>query len=143
MTAEGTLPERHYLARLRGGPDDGALVRVVPLPNGEPPDFFHAGPDDPGVYVLAGLPHSDGSTPYWFMPSLPPSDEPPDHGTWTLVSIAEADGSIKVWHQHGIGKTPVPMRGEAVSSDRAPDLVGRRFVCPECDDATVVSLPTS
>ncbi len=35
------------------------IVRVTSLPGGGPPDFFHAGPDDQGVYVLAGMPHSD------------------------------------------------------------------------------------
>jgi hypothetical protein len=30
---------------------------------------------------------------------------------------------------------------ETVASARVPDLLGRGYVCPECDDITVVSLP--
>lgn len=139
----GVAIQADYVARLRGGPDDGALVRVAALPGGAPPDFFHAGPDDPGLYVLAGLPHADGSMPYWFMPSLPNSGEPaaPERSTWTLVSLADGDGSIKMWHQHGEGTTPVRLRAEAIESARVPAFVGRAFVCPECEATTVISLP--
>ena len=134
-----------YLARLRGGPDDGALVRITPLPGGAPPDFFHAGPDDPGMYVLAGLPHADGTMPYWFMSSLPPASDPraPERSTWTLISLAGAGGSFKVWHQHGEGTAPVRLRPEDIASARVPAFMGRAYVCPECEDTTVVSLPDS
>lgn len=139
----GTAARSDYLARLRGGPDDGALIRVAPLPGGAPPDFFHAGPDDPGMYVLAGLPHSDGSLPYWFMPSLPGPTSPvtPEQSTWTLISVAGAGDSFKVWHQHGEGTRPVRLHAETVASARTPASVGRAYVCPECEDTTVVSSP--
>ena len=132
-----------YQARLRGGPDDGALVRVCSLPGGAPPDFFHAGPDDPGVYVLAGAPHEDESLPYLFISSLARAQEPePDRpSTWTLVSMAKDDGVPRVWHQHGERERPVSLRAEAASSARLPAFVGRVYSCPECDETTVISLP--
>jgi len=132
-----------YLARLRGGPDDGAVVRVAPLPGGAPPDFFHAGPDDAGVYVLAGLPHADGTMPYWFMSSLPGTADPlpVEASTWTLVSLSGRGDSLKVWHQHGEGASPVPLRSQAVGTAHIPSLVGRAFSCPVCKDTMVISLP--
>jgi hypothetical protein len=137
-----TTPQT-YRARLRGGPDDGAQVRVSPLPGGAPPDFFHAGPDDPGVYVLAGAPHEDGSLPYWFISSLPSAAEPvePPASTWTLVSLSGDGGSPKVWHQHGEGTAPVRLHVERAMSDSLPAFVGRAYTCPECDETTVISLP--
>jgi hypothetical protein len=134
-----------YHARLRGGPDDGALVLVSPLPSGAPPDFFHAGPDDPGVYVLAGAPLADGSLPYWFISSLPRTDEPVEvtRSTWTLISIAADDGSPKVWHQHGEGSVPVRLRVERIGSERTPSFMGREYTCPECEETTIISLPES
>jgi len=140
-TSAGTT--RTYEARLRGGPDDGARVRVTPLPSGGPPDFFHAGPDDPGVYVLAGAPFDDGSLPYWFISSLPRSEEPepPEGPTWTLVSLAGDPESPKIWHQHGEGTRPVRLREEDARSSRLPSFVGRVYTCPECEETTVVSLP--
>lgn len=138
-----TTTSQPYIARLRGGPDDGALVRVVPLPGGSPPDFFHAGPDDPGVYVLAGAPREDGSLPYWFIPSLPQAEEPvvPRESTWTLVSMAGGHEPPKVWHQHGEGTSPVRLHAELARSGQVPSFVGRAYVCPECDETTVISLP--
>lgn len=134
---------RTYRAKLRGGPDDGALVRVTPLPDGAPPDFFHAGLDDSGVYVLAGAPHEDGSLPYWFISSLPREEEPdsPAESTWTLVSIAEGDESPQIWHQHSDGAQPVRLRAETAPSSKVPSFVGRVYTCPECEATTVVSLP--
>lgn len=140
-----TTPARAqtYHAKLRGGPDDGALVRVTPLPNGAPPDFFHAGPDDSGVYVLAGAPHEDGSLPYWFISSLPMAEEPDSMGgsTWTLISIAEGDAAPQVWHQHSEGTQPVRLRAETAPSSKVPSFVGRVYTCPDCEETTVISLP--
>lgn len=132
-----------YQARLRGGPDDGAMVRITPLPGGAPPDFFHAGPDDPGMYVLAGAPLEDGSLPYWFISSLPRSEEPdqPSGTTWTLVSITDDDEPPQVWHQHGEGSPPVRLHSETATSSRTPSFVGRAYTCPECEETTVISLP--
>lgn len=141
----GTRPgiAQAYEARLRGGPDDGAVVRVSPLPDGAPPDFFHAGPDDPGVYVLAGAPHEDGSLPYWFISSLPYAEQPePDRpATWTLVSVASGDEAPRVWHQHGEGALPIQLSAETASSARSPAFIGRVYTCPECEETTVISLP--
>ncbi len=132
-----------YRARLRGGPDDGAVLRIAPLPGGAPPDFFHAGPDDPGMYVLAGSPNSDGSLPYWFISSQPSFEErpPPEQSTWTLVSVADPEGRPKVWHQHGEDSKPVRLRAEPIGTSRVPSFVGRAYVCPECEEITVISLP--
>jgi hypothetical protein len=132
-----------YVARLRGGPDDGALVRIPALSDGAPPDFFHAGPQDPGVYVLAGLPHADGSMPYWFMSSQPGVAGPvdPARSTWTLISLARDGLGVKAWHQHGEATRPVRLRAEPASSSRTPAAVGVAYVCPECDDLTVMSVP--
>lgn len=140
-TRSGTVST--YQARLRGGPDDGAIVRVSPLPDGAPPDFFHAGPDDPGVYVLAGAPHEDGSLPYWFISSLPqaPDPQPERASTWTLVSVAAGDETPRVWHQHEEGARPVRLHSESASSARLPAFVGRVYTCPECEETTVISLP--
>lgn len=141
----GTRPgtTRTYQARLRGGPDDGALVYVSPLPGGAPPDFFHAGPDDPGVYVLAGAPRADGSLPYLFISSLPcaPGPELDRSSTWTLVSVTGDGQAPQVWHQHGQGASPVRLRAETASSAPLPAFVGRVYSCPECDETTVISLP--
>lgn len=137
-----TTPQT-YRATLRGGPDDGASMLVNPMPGGVPPDFFHAGPDDPGVYVLAGAPLEDGALPYWFISSLPRAEEPvvPAHATWTLVSIADDGKTPKVWHQHGEGTGPVRLRAESLGSPRVPSFVGRAYTCPECAETTVISLP--
>lgn len=62
-------------------------------------------------------------------------------GTWTLISLADDDTSMKVWHQHGAGLEPTPMKAAPVSSARLPAFLGRCYVCPECDELTVVSLP--
>jgi hypothetical protein len=137
-----TLPSA-YRARLRGGPDDGAVVDVSALPGGGPPDFFHAGPADPGMYVLAGAPYADGSLPYWFISSLPAIEEQVEahRSTWTLVSVSGDNRRPKVWHQHGAGTTPVRMRAERIGSERTPSFMGRAYHCPECGDMTVISLP--
>lgn len=134
-----------YEARLRGGPDDGAVVRVTSLPSGGPPDFFHAGPDDQGVYVLAGMPHSDEMLPYWWIPdhSRLPIGAGPEGATWTLISMDSDGATAKVWHQHGAGTTPVRLATEPMASAQVPAFVGRGYICPECDDLTVVSLPPS
>ena len=134
-----------YQARLRGGPDDGAVVRVAALPGGGPPDFFHAGPSDQGIYVLAGSAYADATLPYWWIPdhSRLPVAMGPEGATWTLISL-ERDGSgTKVWHQHGSGATPVRLTAEPMASAHVPAFVGRGYVCPDCDDMTVVSLPTN
>jgi len=132
-----------YEARLRGGPDDGAVVQVTALPGGAPPDFFHAGPDDQGVYVLAGLAHPDESLPYWWIPdhSRLPSGAGPEGATWTLISMDRDGTAAKVWHQHGVGATPVRLAVEPMTSARVPAFVGRGYVCSECDELTVVSFP--
>lgn len=137
-----TLPKA-YRARLRGGPDDGAIVDVSALPGGGPPDFFHAGPDDPGMYVLAGAPRQDGSLPYWFMSSLPAVGElvGPRCSTWTLVSVSEDGRHTQVWHQHGTDASPVRLLAERNGSLTAPSFSGRAYYCPECGDSTVISLP--
>ena len=134
---------RDYLARLRGGPDDGALIRVAALPGGSPPDFFHAGPDDPGLYALAGLPHADGSIPYWWVPNRPRPPDPSRLGesTWTLLSATGGGRTLRVWHQHGAGSKPVQLYAQEVTSTRVRTLAGRTFVCPECEDMTVIGLP--
>ena len=138
-----STPLRPYTARLRGGPDDGALVRVVPAPGGAPPDFFHAGPDDPGIYVLAGACREDGSLPYWFVPSLPRAEEPavPVQPTVTLVSMAGEPGLPVVWHQHGEGTSLVRLRAVGALSQPVPSFVGRTYVCPRCEETTIISLP--
>ena len=135
---------RGYRARLRGGPDDGSDVTVSALPSGGPPDFFHAGPDDQGMYVLAGLPHTDGTMPYWWIPSQSrkQSTESPGDGTWTLISLGDDGISTKVWHQHGEGTEPVRLHAESIESARVPAFVGRGYVCAECGDMTVVSRPS-
>jgi hypothetical protein len=132
-----------YQARLRGGPDDGALVRISALPGGAPPDFLDARPEDPGLYVLAGAPHADGSLPYWFMSSLQAAQEQAatDGPTWTLVSIPEGREAPRVWHQHREGEPPVRLRAEPAASARVPSFVGRVYSCPECEETTVISLP--
>lgn len=138
----GAATSPDYLARLRGGPDDGDLVPVAALPGGAPPDFFHAGPADPGMYVLAGLPHEDGSMPYWFISSQNGSSVAPArsaHSTSTLISAA-SDGSLMVWHQHGDGGVPVPLQAAALPSSQLPS-VGRVYDCPECDDTTAFTPP--
>jgi hypothetical protein len=137
-----TLPSA-YRARLRGGPDDGAVVHVSALPGGGPPDFFHAGPDDPGMYVLAGAPRDDGSLPYWFVSSLPADDAlgEPRCSTWTLVSVSGDGGHPKVWHQHGAGASPVRLQARRIGSARTPSCTDRAYYCPECGDTTVISLP--
>lgn len=134
---------RSYEARLRGGPDDGGVIRVSASPSGEPPDFFHAGPDDGGVYVLAGLPYRDGTLPYWWMAThrRVPSAGGPEGATWTLVSIGGDGSAVTVWHQHGAGATPVRLSAQVAGSASLPDFVGRAFECAECDELTVVSLP--
>jgi hypothetical protein len=131
-----------YRARLRGGPDDGSDVAIAALPGGGPPDFFHAGPDDSGMYVLAGLPDPDGSMPYWWMP---------EHGgtadvdaeaeaTWTLISLGD-DGETKLWHQHGEDSPPVRLAVEPVKASRLPTHIGRAYTCPVCHDTAVLSRP--
>lgn len=141
-TTAGTAANT-YRARLRGGPDDGALIGVTALPGGAPPDFFHAGPDDSGVYVLAGAPHDDGSLPYWFLSTMPEHDEPEAEGsTWTLISLAVVGGHPKVWHQHGQGTAPVRLRADRMDSTDTPTFVGRAYGCPECGEVTVISLPS-
>lgn len=137
-----TTTMRAYRARLRGGPDDGALVPVTPLPGGAPPDFFHAGPDDPGVYVLAGAPRDDGTLPYWFISSLPMAAGSTEvrPSTCTLVSMAGGQGSPKVWHQHGEGRAPVRLHAAAADAP-LPSCIGRTYICPECEETTVISLP--
>jgi hypothetical protein len=60
--------------------------------------------------------------------------------TWTLISVSGGSG-LKVWHQHGEGVPPVPLRAESVSSGTTPGFMGRAYVCPVCDDTTVVSRP--
>jgi hypothetical protein len=77
------------------------------------------------------------------MAALATNDHATDPGTWTLVSLAGGGASMKVWHQHGAGTVPVPMEAVSVSSSRVPSAQGRSFVCPECDDLTVVGVPTS
>ena len=137
------LPTRQgYRARLSGGPDDGSDVSVAALPGGGPPDFFHAGPDDQGMYVLAGSRHADGTMPYWWMPSqarVPVAN--PEDATWTLISLGDDGLSAKVWHQHGEGAEPVRLHVEPIKSAKVPAFVGRGYVCDECGDMTVVSRP--
>jgi hypothetical protein len=132
-----------YRARLRGGPDDGSDVSVAALPGGEPPDFFHAGPDDQGMYVLAGSPHADGTMPYWWIPSQArvPVATSSEDATWTLISLGDDGLSAKVWHQHGEGAEPVRLRVEPIKSAKVPTFVGRGYACDECGDMTVVSRP--
>ena len=144
MAEQTTLPTRRgYRARLRGGPDDGSDVRVSALPGGGPPEFFQAGPDELGMYVLAGLTHPDGAVPYWWIPSRSraPSAVGPEDATWTLVSLGDDGLSIKVWHQHGEGAEPVRLHAEPIGSAQVPAFVGRGYVCAECDEMTVVSRP--
>ncbi len=132
-----------YQARLRGGPDDGAVVRVTALPGGEAPDFFHAGPDDQGVYVLAGSAHADETLPYWWIAdhSRLPRSTGPESATWTLISMSHDGKSAKVWHQHGAGATPTRLLPEPMHSAKVPLFIGRGYICSECDDLTVVSFP--
>jgi hypothetical protein len=144
MGQRTTLPTRqNYHARLRGGPDDGSDVQLSGRPGGGPPEFFHAGSDDQGMYVLAGSPHSDGTLPYQWNPSLGQAqvDTDPTDATWTLVSVSGDDRSTKVWHQHGEGAEPVRLEAEPLKSATVPSFVGRGYVCRECDDMTVVSRP--
>lgn len=143
MARERSLTRtRTYRARLRGGPDDGSDTTVAALPDGEPPDFFHAGPDDSGMYVLAGLPNADGSMPYWWIPAHSGTadvDEPPD-ATWTLISLGD-DGETKLWHQHGQDSEPVRLVVEPVKASRLPTHIGRAYTCPICHDTAVLSRP--
>lgn len=133
-----------YQARLRGGPDDGGVVRVAALPGGGPPDFFHAGPDDQGVYVLAGSPYSDETLPYWWIAdhSRLPTSGGPEGATWTLISMGNDGTAAKVWHQHGASAAPVRLTPEPLQSAKVPVFVGRGYVCSDCDDLTVVSFPS-
>jgi hypothetical protein len=64
-----------------------------------------------------------------------------EQSTWTLISVGGGGGTPKVWHQHGEGTAPVPLRVESVGSMAAPAFVGRAYVCPDCDEVSVVSLP--
>ena len=132
-----------YQARLRGGPDDGAVVNVTALPGGGPPDFFHAGPDDQGLYMLAGAQNADRTMPYWWIPDhcRLPTSVGPEGATWTLISMAPDGRTAKVWHQHGAGATPMRLSMESLESARVPSFVGRGYVCNECDALTVISLP--
>jgi hypothetical protein len=139
------LPNRQaYRARLRGGPDDGGDVTVAALPGGGPPDFFHAGPDDQGMYVLAGSPYANGTMPYWWIasPSRVPDATNTEDATWTLISLGDDGLSTKVWHQHGEGAEPIRLHVEPIESARVPTFVGRGYVCAECGDMTVVSRPS-
>ena len=133
-----------YQARLRGGPDDGAVVRANALAAGGPPDFLRAGPDDQGVYVLAGMPHADGTMPYWWIPDHRrlPASVGPEGATWTLISVGCDGATSKVWHQHGSGASPVRLVPEPLASAQVPAFVGRGYVCTECDEMTVLSFPT-
>jgi hypothetical protein len=132
-----------YQARLRGGPDDGDVVGAHPLAAGGPPDFLRAGPDDQGTYVLAGMPHADGTLPYWWIPDHRqlPASVGPEGATWTLISVGRDGTTTKVWHQHGSAATPVRLEPEPLASAQVPVFVGRGYVCPECDELTVVSFP--
>lgn len=116
---------------------------MTALPGGDPPDFFHAGPDDQGVYVLAGAENADRSLPYWWIPDhyRTPTATGPEGATWTLISVAPDGRSAKVWHQHGASSTPVRLAAEPLASARVPSFVGRGYVCSECDEMTVISLP--
>ncbi len=95
------------------------------------------------MYVLAGAPNEDGSLPYWFISSMPALAErtAPEQSTWTLVSVGCGNAAPKVWHQHCEGTRPVLLRPEPVASSRASSIVGRAYVCPECEQTTVISLP--
>ena len=104
---------------------------------------YTKGSAGPGASIWASLPLTDGTTPKRIGTAPPSSDRASDPGTWTLVSFATDDGSMKVWHQHGTGTVPVPMQAASVSSARLPTLQGRCYVCPDCDDWTVVSLPVT
>ena len=142
-TQTGERARTTYEARLRGGPDDGAIVRVTALPGGGPPDFFHAGPDDQGVYMLAGSAHADDTLPYWWIAdhSRLPTSVGPEGATWTLISVSHDGSSAKVWHQHGAGATPVRLSPEPLHSAKVPAFIGRGYACTECDDLAVVSFP--
>ncbi len=141
-TNRAATPASVYRARLRGGPDDGTDIGVAPLADGAPPEFLHSGPDDSGMYLLAGLPDPDGSLPYWWVPSQASAFSPGDPGeaTWTLISLAD-DGATKMWHQHGEDAEPVPLNVEPVGSGDLPSHIGRAYSCPACHDTAVLSRP--
>ena len=124
--SRGRETAKAYRARLRGGPADGTDLAVPAESDGEPPESIDAGPDDSGMYLLAGLPNPDGSTPYWWIAAdtgaLRPAD--PAEATWTLVSIGD-DGSTTMWHQHGEDAEPVPLAVEPVATDELPTHIGR------------------
>lgn len=130
-----------YRARLRGGPDDGNALDVTSLADGEPPDFLHGEEEESGMYVLAGLPNPDGSMPYWWIPASTGLTAPrnPASSTWTLISLGD-DGATRLWHQHGEDAEPVALNVEPVDG-KIPTHIGRAYVCPVCQDMTVLSRP--
>lgn len=141
-TKRARMEIKTYRARLRGGPDDGTDIAVAAMPDGEPPEFLYADPEESGMYLLAGLPNPDASTPYWWVasgPSLVRTTDPVD-ATWTLISLAD-DGATKLWHQHGEGTEPVQLTMEPVGRREAPTHVGRAYNCSVCHDTAVLSRP--
>jgi hypothetical protein len=142
MLERRTRPDEElFVARLTGGPKDGAVVIVSALADGGPPDVFE--PDDhvDGLYVLGGSPQADGTMPYIWSPRSTDGWQPDRPATWTLISLDEEGRLRKVWHQHAEGRTPTPLAPESVDSTTVPAVFGRAWVCPECSEITVVSQP--
>lgn len=86
----------------------------------------------------------EGSPEMPISPRSSRSDEqapdPMDRSTWTLISLG-GGAMPMVWHQHGDGMPPVRLQSDKVGSSRVPSRSGRAYVCPECDELAVVSLP--
>lgn len=82
-----------------------------------------------------------GATGSMDVPQLRATPDDSGRSTWTLISVVGRGDGLKVWHQHGEGVPPVRLDVEPVSSMAAPGSFGRAFVCRDCDDTTVISLP--
>jgi hypothetical protein len=144
MLERTTRPDEDlFVARLTGGPKDGAVVIVSAVAAGGPPDVFE--PDDhlDGLYVLGGSPQADGTMPYLWSPRGTSDWLQERPATWTLISLDEQGRLRKIWHQHAEGRTPTPLTPESVDSDTVPAVFGRAWVCPECSEITVVSRPVA
>lgn len=132
-----------FVARMAGGPMDGAVVILPALADGGAPDVYEADHHSDGLYVLGGSERTDGTMPYLWSPR--PADhwwpEPGTPATWTLISLDEHGRLRRLWHQHAEGRTPTPLTPEAVDSVTVPTVFGRAWVCPECAEITVVSQP--